>query len=143
MVFVWGAIMDKVSNQMLFSVILSSQILTPYQENEPELAVLLENPYHCNIHYPQTYATVDQIIPTLRRMLDYMLLRKIYLNMDATRQLIAFGEKYPDSQIYDITFNCDRRHYGVCCGQTEAELRAICVMTGDHIPDEMFGELNQ
>lgn len=43
--------MDKVSNEEMFSAILSSQILIPYLEHEPELAVLLENPNHCNIHY--------------------------------------------------------------------------------------------
>ena len=131
--------MDRVSNQDLFSAILASRILTPYAEHDRELAVLLENPHHCNIHYPQTYASVDQIVPTLKQMLSYMITKGIYLNLDAAKQLIRFGERNPDSQIYDITFNCEKQHYGVCRGQTEDKLQVICVLTGDHIPDEMFG----
>ena len=38
--------------------------------------------------------------------------------------------------------NCERQSYGVCCGQTEDQLQAICVLTGNHIPDEFFGDLN-
>ena len=40
----------------------------------------------------------------------------------------------------DITFNCERQSYGVCCGLAEGQLHAICVLTGNHIPDELFGE---
>ncbi len=135
--------MDKVSNDELFSAIVSSLILTPYLQHDRELSVLLENPNHCNIHYPEDYSSVDQVIPVLKQMLEYMLSKKIYLNLDATKQLINFGEKHPEGLLYDITFNCDRRHYGVCCGQTEQKLHVICVLTGDHIPDEMFGDSDQ
>ena len=135
--------MDKVPNRELFSAIRSSQILIPYLQNEPELETLLEIPHHCNIHYPPSYATADQIVPVFKHMLDYMILRNIYLNLDATKQLIGFGERNPDSQLYDITFNCERCHYRVCCGQTEEDLRVICVLTGDHIPDELFGGLTK
>jgi hypothetical protein len=131
--------MDRVSNDELFSAILSSKILTPYLGQDGELAMLLENPHHCNIHYPQNYASVDQIIPVLKQMLSYMVAKWIYLNRDAAKQLISYGEKYPESQLYDITFNCEKQHYGVVCGQIENELHVVCVLTGDHIPDEMFG----
>jgi hypothetical protein len=57
--------------------------------------------------------------------------------------LIGFGEKNPDGLIYDITFNCERQSYGVCCGQTGDQLQVICVLTGNHIPDELFGDVSQ
>ena len=69
-----------------------------------------------------------------------MLAQRIYLNIEATKQLILFGEKNPDGEIYDVTFNCERQSYGVCCGQAEDQLQVICVLTGQHIPDELFGE---
>ena len=130
--------MDELSNQELFSAILSSNILLPYLDHDPELAMLLETPNHCNIHYSKNYASASQMIPVLKGMLEYMNAKMIYLNRDATRRLVNFGEAYPDSQIYDVTFNCERQSYGVCCGQTEESLRVICVLTGGHIPDELF-----
>ena len=132
--------MDKVSHEELFSAIVSSNILTPYKGIDPELAVLLENPNHCNIHYPRNYASIQQILPALQGMLNYMASQRIYLNIEATKQLILFGSNHPDGLIYDITFNCERQSYGVCCGLTADQLDAICVLTGNHIPDELFGE---
>ncbi len=134
--------MDRISKDELFSVILSSNILTQYVSIDAELATLLENPHHCNIHYPQNHATVEQIMPALQGMLDYMMAQRIYLNVEATKQLIGFGEKNPGGLIYDITFNCERQSYGVCCGLVQDELQVICVLTGNHIPDELFGDSN-
>lgn len=135
--------MDKVSKEELFSAILSSNILIQYVQNDPELAALLENPNHCNIHYPRDYASMERIMPVLQGMLEYMMAQRIYLNVEATKQLIGYGEKNPDGLIYDITFNCERQSYGVCCGLTGNELQVICVLTGNHIPDELFGDAPQ
>jgi hypothetical protein len=135
--------MDRVSKEELFSAILSSNVLIQYLQGDRELQVLLENPNHCNIHYPRNHATVSQIMPVLQGMLDYMLAQRIYLNVEATKQLIGFGEKNPDGLIYDITFNCERQSYGVCCGLSGEELQVICVLTGNHIPDELFGDALQ
>ena len=132
--------MDRVSKDELFSVILTSNILNQYLSIDAELAALLENPHHCNIHYPQNHATVEQIMPALQGMLDYMMAQRIYLNVEATKRLIGFGQKNPDGLIYDITFNCERQSYGVCCGLVEDQLQVICVLTGNHIPDELFGD---
>jgi hypothetical protein len=79
-------------------------------------------------------------MPALHGMLDYMVSQRIYLNIEATKQLILFGDKNPDSLIYDITFNCERQSYGVCCGLTRDQLHVVCGLTGNHIPDELFGE---
>jgi hypothetical protein len=133
--------MDSATNRQLFSVILSSNILAPYLENDPELAFLLERPNHCNIHYPSNYATADQIVPVLKGLLEYMVAERIFLNLDATKQLLHYGEKHPDVLIYDVTFNCERQSYGVCCGQIEDQIHSICVLTGNHIPDEVFREI--
>lgn len=132
--------MDKVSKEELFSVIHSSNILIQYLHGDPELAALLENPYHCNIHYPRNHASISQVMPALQGMLDYMVSQRVYLNVDATKRLIGFGKKHPDGLLYDITFNCERQSYGVCCGQTLDQIQVICVLTGNHIPDELFGE---
>lgn len=130
--------MDRLPKEELFSAILSSNILIQYLQADPELAGLLENPYHCNIHYPRSHATVSQIMPALQGMLDYMMAQRIYLNVDATKQLIGYCEKNPDSLIYDTTFNCEKQSYGVCSGLTGEEIEVICVLTGNHIPDELF-----
>jgi|WetSurMetagenome_2_1015567.scaffolds.fasta_scaffold600918_1 hypothetical protein len=132
--------MDRVSNEELFSVILSSNILSQYLQIDPELAALLENPNHCNIHYPSSHASVERITPILQGMLDYMQAQRIYMNVEATKQLIGYGEKNPDGLVYDITFNCERQSYGVCCGLAQNQLQVICVLTGNHIPDELFGD---
>ena len=130
--------MDRIPKEDLFSAILSSNILIPYLQADPELAGLLDNPYHCNIHYSRSHATVSQVMPALQGMLEYMVAQRIYLNVDAAKRLIGFCEKNPDGLIYDITFNCERQSYGVCCGLTGEEIEVICVLTGNHIPDELF-----
>jgi hypothetical protein len=130
--------MDRLPDEELFSAILSSNFLIQYLQDDLELAELLENPYHCNIHYPKSHASVNQIMPALQGMLDYMMAQRIFLNVDATKRLIGFCEKNPDSLIYDITFNCEKQSYGVCCGLTGEEIDVICVLTGNHIPDELF-----
>ncbi len=132
--------MDSVSNEQLFSAIVSSNILAPYLTADQELSALLENPNHCNIHYPRIASSVTQIQSLLEGMLNYMTSQRIYLNIEATKQLISFGEKNPEGEIYDVTFNCEKQSYGVCCGQTEDQLHVICVLTGQHIPDELFGD---
>jgi len=134
---------DKVSKDDLFSAVLSSNILDQYLQSDPELVTLLENPHHCNIHYPSNHATVAQIMPALQGMLDYMVAQRISLNVDATRRLIGFGEKNPDGLIYDLTFNCERQSYGVCCGLVADQIQVICVLTGNHIPDELFGDASE
>ncbi len=135
--------MDSISKEELFSAVLDSDILIQYLQNDPELVTLLENPNHCNIHYPRNHASVERIMPVLQGMLDYMVAQRIYLNVEATKQLIGFCQKNPDSLIYDLTFNCERQSYGVCCGLTGDDLEVICVLTGNHIPDELFGDALQ
>jgi hypothetical protein len=58
--------MDRVSKEELFTAIVSNDILIPYLGGEAELAALLENPHHCNIHYPRNHASVNQIMPALQ-----------------------------------------------------------------------------
>lgn len=135
--------MDSVSNEQLFSTILASNILASYHGNDPELSVLLETPNHCNIHYPRNYVNAAQILPVFRQRLDFMLSSRIYLNLEATKQLVGFIEWHPEGYIYYyVTFNCEGQHYDVCYGQTEERLHVICVMTGGHIPDELFEEMD-
>ena len=132
--------MDKVSNQEFFSAILSSNILVPYLERDSELAELIQSPNHPNIHYFGKPAQAKEVAPTLKRRLDVMVAKNISHNLDSTKQLVAFMEEHPDSQIYNVTFNCRKQHYGVRCGLIDNQLQVICVMTGGHIPDELLGE---
>jgi len=132
--------MDKVSNQEFFSAILSSNILVPYLERDSELAALIQFPNHPNIHYFERPAAAKEIAPTLKRRLVVMAAKNISHNFEAMKQLVAFMEEHPDSQIYNVTFNCQKQHYGVRCGLIDNQLRVICVMTGGHIPDELLGE---
>ncbi len=63
-------------------------------------------------------------MPALQGMLDYMIAQRIYLNVEATKQLIGFGRENPGGLIYDITFNCEKQSYGVCCGLAEDQFRS-------------------
>ena len=128
--------MDKVSNQEFFSAILSSNILVPYLKRDSELAELIQSPNHPNIHYFGKPAQAKEVAPTLKRRLDVMVAKNISHNLESTKQLVAFMEEHPDSQIYNVTFNCRKQHYGVRCGLIDNQLQVICVMTGGHIPDE-------
>ena len=135
--------MDKISDQDFFSAILSSYILVPYLERDPDLAELIKVPTHPDIHYFTTPVPAKELAPTLKRRLGVMAAKNISHNLDATRQLVAFMEKHPDSQIYNVTFNCKTGHYGVRCGLVDNQMHVICVMTGGHIPDELLGESMQ
>jgi hypothetical protein len=132
--------MDKVSNQEIFSAILSSNILVPYMEQDPELAELIHSPNHPDIHYFERPAPAKEIAPTLKRRLSLMVVKNISHNLEATKQLVAFMEAHPDSQIYNVTFNCPTGHYGVRFAQIDDQIHVICVLTGGHIPDDLLGD---
>lgn len=132
--------MDKISNQEFFSAILASHILSPYLEHDPELAALIQSPDHPDIHYFEKPAPAKEIGPTLKRRLAVMAAKNITHNLEATKQLVAFMEEHPESQIFNVTFNCSKQHYGVRCGLIDHQLHVICVMTGGRIPDELLGE---
>ena len=135
--------MDKISKQDFFSVILSSNILAPYLEGDSDLAELLKSPNHPDIHYFETPAQAKELAPTLKRRLDVMAAKNISHNFESTKQLVAFMEEYPESEIYNVTFNCKTQHYGVRCGLVDDQLHVICVMTGGHIHDALLGESSQ
>ena len=132
--------MDKISKQELFSAILSSNILVPYLERDSDLADLIKSLDHPDIHYFENPAPAKELAPTLKRRLDVMAAKNISHNREATKQLVAFMEEHPESQIYNVTFNCRTQHYGVRCGLVDDQLHVICVMTGGHIPDALLGE---
>jgi hypothetical protein len=132
--------MHKISPQEFFSAILSSHILDLYLERDPDLEELIKDPQHPDIHYYETPAPAKELTPTLKRRLDVMAAKNISHNLEATKQLVAFMEEHPDSLIYNVTFNCQKGHYGVRCGRIEDQLHVICVMTGGHIPDALLGE---
>lgn len=132
--------MDKLSKEDFFSAIISSNILVPYLQLDSDLAELIKFPNHPNIHYFDTSASAKELAPTLRHRLNVMVAKNISHNLEATKQLVAFMEEYPESQIYNVTFNCQTKHYGVRCGWIDNQLHVICVMTGGHIPDELLGE---
>lgn len=132
--------MDRISKEDFFSAILSSDILVPYIQQDSGLAEMIKFPDHPDIHYFETPASAKEIAPTLRRRLDVMGAKHISHNLEATKQLVAFMDEHPDSEIYNVTFNCQTKHYGVRCGWIDNQLHVICVMTGGHIPDELLGE---
>ena|SRR6185295_17060950 len=132
--------MDKITNQEFFSAILASHILDPYLEQNSELAELIKTPNHPDIHYFERPAPAREIAPTLKRRLGMMVAKNISHNLEATKQLVAFMEKHPDSQIYDVTFNCQTQHYGVRFARIDDQIHVICVMTGGHIPDDLLGD---
>ena len=132
--------MDKISEADFFAAILSSNILVPYMERDPHLAEMIKSPNHPDIHYYETPAPAKELAPPLKRRLGVMATKNISHNLEATKYLVAFMEEHPDSQIYNVTFNCRTQHYGVRCGLTENHLHVICVMTGGHIPDDLLGE---
>ena len=132
--------MNKIPNQEFFSAILSSHILAPYLQRDPDLAEMIEVPDHPEIHYFDRPAPAKELAPTLKRRLAVMVAKNISHNLEATKQLVAFMEEHPQSLIYNVTFNCQKGHYGVRCGLVDNHLQVICVMTGGRIPDELLGE---
>ena len=132
--------MDKVSNQEFFSAILSSNILNSYLEQNSELAELIKTPNHPDIHYFENPAPAKEIAPNLKGRLAMMVAKNISHNLEATKQLVAFMEEHPDSQIYNVTFNCQTQHYGVRSAIIDNQIHVICVMTGGHIPDALLGD---
>ena len=132
--------MAELSRQEFFETILSSQILDPYLELDPNLVELIQSPDHPDIHYFDKPAPANEIAPPLKQRLKVMAARNITHNLDATKQLVAFMDEYPESQIYNVTFNSKTQHYGVRCSRVEDQLQVICVMTGGRIPDELLGD---
>jgi hypothetical protein len=135
--------MNKIPNQEFFSAIVSSNILAPYLQMDSDLAEMIKLPNHPDIHYFDRPAPAQELTPTLKRRLAVMATKNISHNLEATKQLVAFMEEHPDSQIYNVTFNCRTQHYGVRCGRIDNQLHVICVMTGGHIPNELLGESNK
>ena len=135
--------MAEISNQEFFTAILSSNILLPYLERDPDLVELIKIPDHPDIHYFENPSPAKEIAPSLKRRLEVMVAKKISHNLEATKQLVEFIEEHPDSQIYNVTFNCPTQHYGVRCAPIDDQLHVICVMTGGHIPDALLGESAQ
>ena len=132
--------MDNISREEFFAAILASNVLAPYLERDPDLAELIKEPGHPDIHYFETPAPAKELAPTLKNRLNVMTAKNISHNLEATKQLVAFMEAHPDSQIYNVTFNCQTQHYGVRCGLVGNDLHVVCVMTGGHIPDGLLGE---
>ena len=97
--------MDKISNQEFFSAILSSNILAPYLERDWDLAELIKSPDHPDIHYFENSAPAKDLAPPLKSRLAVMAAKNISHNLEATRQLVAFMEEHPESQIHNVTFN--------------------------------------
>jgi len=135
--------MDKPSNQEFFAAILSGNILARFLEQNSELAELIKAPNHPDIHYFENPAPASELLPVLTRRLAMMTAKKISHNLEATKQLVDFMTEHPESQIYNVTFNCKTQHYGVRCGYLDQQVQVICVMTGGRIPDELLGESSQ
>ena len=132
--------MDKASNHEFFAAILASNILGPFLEQNSELAELIKDPNHPDIHYFENPAPAKELMPVLTRRLAMMAVKKITHNLEATKQLVAFMTEHPESEIHNVTFNCSAGHYGVRCAYLDQQVQVICVMTGGRIPDELLGE---
>ena len=136
----WVETMDKIQNQEFFSAILASGILDSYIEKDPSLAEMVKSPEHPDIHYYETYAIANQLMPALKQRLNVMASKNIDHNLEATKKVVAFMEEHPQAQIGNVTFNAPTQHYGVRCGIVDQQLHVICVMTGGHIPNDLLGE---
>jgi hypothetical protein len=132
--------MGKIANETFFEEIISSNILSPYLERDQGLSELIKSPDHPDVHYFENPTPAREIAPALKRRLNVMVTKNIAHNLEATKQLVAFSEEHPDSQIYNVTFNSRTQHYGVRCGVVDGQVHVICAMTGGRIPDELLGE---
>jgi len=139
----WVENMANSSNQEFFSAILASHVLAPYLEQNPELAELIKTPDHPDIHYFEKPAPAKEIVPSLKHRLNLMVAKNISHNLEATKKLVAFLEEHPESQIYNVTFNCQTQHYGVRFARIDDQIHVICVMTGGPIPDNLLGDSSQ
>lgn len=127
--------MVNISKATLFTAILSSGILPPYLEKDVGLAELMKDPYHPNIHYYQRQVSAKQITSVFKTRLEYMISKRVFLNREATKQLVAFIEEHPESGICGVDFDFPKHGYGVYLGITAEDIHVICVMTGGHTPD--------
>ena len=117
--------------------------MTLYLERDLDLAELIKDSNHLDIHYFETPASPKELLPALKRRVNVMGAKKIEHNFEATKQLVAFMEEHPDGLIHNVAFNCPNQHYGVRCGWVNDQIHVICVMTGGHIPDGLLGESMQ
>ena len=127
--------MVNVSNATLFTAILSSGILSPYLEKDAGLAELMKDPNHPNIHYYQRQVSAKQITSVFKTRLEYMVSKRVFLNLEATKQLVAFIEEHSESGICGVNFSFPKHSYGVYLGITADDIHVICVMTGGHTSD--------
>jgi hypothetical protein len=132
--------MDKIANKDLFAAILASRILTPFLAEDPDLEEMLLSFDHPDIHYFDSPSPAGQIGLALKQRLAHMITRNIQHNLEATKQLVAFSEAHPESEIYNVTFNSLAKHYGVRCGRVDGQLHVICVMTGGRLSETLLGE---
>ena len=134
------ATMDESLKQEFFSAIISSNILIPHLDGNQDLAALIKSPDHPEIHYFEKPSPAKEIALSQKNRLVVMIAKNINHNLEATKQLVAFMEEHPDSEIYKVTFNCPTQHYGVRCALIDGQVQVIGVMTGGHIPGELLGE---
>ena len=132
--------MDKIAKEEFVSAILASNILAPYLAQDPDLVEIVKTPDHPEIHFFDSSGEAKQIGLALKQRLDQMVSRNIQHNLEATRQLVAFSEEHPDSEMYNVTFNSQTRHYGVRCSRVEGQVHVICVMLGGRLSDALLGQ---
>ncbi len=130
--------MNKFSNEEFLLAILSSNVLTPYLQQDSNLAELVNNPNRANIFYPGNEISAKEILPIYKQRLEIMTSRGISENFEATKQFVAYLERYPESRICNVTFEGTKHFYFVRLGITDNDLHIICIMTSDPITNDAF-----
>ena len=130
------------SNAEIINAIIASHVLELHLRKNLILGKLLDNPDDPNIHYG------SEFLPTKYQKEIYERRAKITLindadeisktNANALKKVLEFTKKYPESEIFVVTFNGKNEHYDVWCGIQDKQIEVLCAMKGGHIPDYAF-----
>ena len=132
----------KFSNEEILKVIIASKILETYLEQNVSLREIIKDFENSDIHYG------EEFVPTIHQREIFERRIKIKhmknagelskVNAHALENVKTFIEKYPESNIFDVTFNCSDAHFSVWCGLFDTHIEVLCVQKGGHIPDYAF-----
>jgi hypothetical protein len=134
----------------VLEAVLSAHILTQYRVSDTYLDRLItslsQRPDVWQTHTDVQISVSQHPNPAFRQKIFQRRLRMIPTApendqlRDATTRFVNYLASNPNANIYDVTFNCPAQHYGIFCGQENQEINVICVMTGGHIPEDIFSQ---
>jgi hypothetical protein len=132
----------KTTHEEILKAIISSKILENHLQQNSSLGELINDADNPNIHYG------PEFVPTIYQREIFEQRVKIGLmedadelskaNANAFQKVMAFMEKYPESKISVVAFNCTDAHFDVWYGLLDNHPEALCALKGGYIPNYAF-----